>query len=65
MSNAVPMRRDTLTPEQVADGLQLHVVSVRRMIREGRIKAVRIGTHIRVARCVYENIVANGVPTIR
>lgn len=37
-----------LTPEQVADRLGLHVRTVRRYIREGRLSAVRVGRRYRV-----------------
>ena len=33
-----------LTPDEVAEKLGLHVVSVRRMIHDGRIPASRMGT---------------------
>jgi excisionase family DNA binding protein len=39
-----------LSVEQVASRLGLHVRTVRRYVREGRLKAVRIGKQYRVAR---------------
>ncbi|MCZ6663753.1 MAG: helix-turn-helix domain-containing protein [Gammaproteobacteria bacterium] len=39
-----------LTPVQVADQLGLHVRTVRRYIREGQLKAVRVGKRYRVHR---------------
>ncbi|MFI8184561.1 helix-turn-helix domain-containing protein [Actinacidiphila glaucinigra] len=44
------MERDWLSVEQVADRLGLHVRTVRGYIRDGRLKAVRIGKQYRVAR---------------
>jgi excisionase family DNA binding protein len=38
-----------LSPDQVASQLGVHVKTVRRYVREGRLKAVRIGKHYRVA----------------
>ena len=37
------------SPEQVADRLGLHVRTVRHYVREGRLKAVRIGKQYRIA----------------
>ncbi|MEQ8859220.1 MAG: helix-turn-helix domain-containing protein [Pseudomonadales bacterium] len=42
------------TPEQVADRLGLHVRTVRRYIREGRLSAVRLGRRYRVTRAALE-----------
>ncbi|MFE0627708.1 helix-turn-helix domain-containing protein [Streptomyces sp. NPDC058864] len=44
------MERDWMSVEQVADRLGLHVRTVRGYIRDGRLKAVRIGKQYRVAR---------------
>ena len=43
------------TPEQVADQLGLHVRTVRRYIREGRLEAVRGGKRYRVTREALES----------
>jgi excisionase family DNA binding protein len=42
------------TPEQVADQLGLHVRTVRRYIREGRLEAVQVGKRYRVPREALE-----------
>ncbi len=42
------------TPEQVADQLGLHVRTVRRYIREGRLDAVQVGRRYRVTREALE-----------
>jgi excisionase family DNA binding protein len=44
------MEREWLSVEQVAERLGLHVRTVRGYIRDGRLKAVRIGKQYRVAR---------------
>jgi excisionase family DNA binding protein len=44
------MEKDWLSVEQVAERLGLHVRTVRGYIRDGRLKAVRIGKQYRVAR---------------
>jgi excisionase family DNA binding protein len=41
---------DLYSVEQVADRLGLHVKTVRNYVREGRLKAVRIGKQYRIAR---------------
>ena len=43
------MRQDLYSAEQVADRLGLHVRTVRNYVREGRLKAVRIGKQYRIA----------------
>lgn len=42
------------TPEQVADQLGLHVKTVRRYIRDGQLRAVRIGKRSRVTKEALE-----------
>jgi excisionase family DNA binding protein len=42
--------RDVLTPEQVADYLQLRTETVYRYIRDGKLPAVRLGRSYRVLR---------------
>ena len=44
-----------LTPEQVAEKLGLHVRTVRRYIREGRLDAVQVGKRYRVTREALES----------
>ena len=44
------MSPDLYSVEQVADLLNLHVRTVRNYVREGRLKAVRIGKQYRIAR---------------
>jgi excisionase family DNA binding protein len=44
------MELDFYSPEQVADRLGLHVRTVRNYVRDGRLKAVRIGKQYRIAR---------------
>jgi len=43
------MHARLLTADEVADRLNLHVRTVRRFIREGRLKATRIGKEYRIA----------------
>jgi excisionase family DNA binding protein len=43
------MSQDLYSVEQVADLLNLHVKTVRSYVREGRLKAVRIGKQYRIA----------------
>ncbi|MFC0430414.1 helix-turn-helix domain-containing protein [Kutzneria buriramensis] len=44
------MSQEMYSVEQVADQLGLHVRTVRNYVREGRLKAVRIGKQYRIAR---------------
>ena len=44
------MPQDLYSVEQVADLLNLHVRTVRNYVREGRLKAVKIGKQYRIAR---------------
>lgn len=44
------MAQELYSVEQVADRLGLHVKTVRSYVREGRLKAVRIGKQYRIAR---------------
>jgi excisionase family DNA binding protein len=44
------MSKELYSVEQVADRLGLHVKTVRNYVREGRLKAVRIGKQYRIAR---------------
>ena len=44
------LERDVLTPEQVADYLQIRRDTVYRYIREGKLPAVRLGRSYRVTR---------------
>jgi excisionase family DNA binding protein len=43
------MNQDLYSVEQVADLLDLHVKTVRNYVREGRLKAVRIGKQYRIS----------------
>jgi excisionase family DNA binding protein len=43
------MNQDLYSVEQVADKLGLHVKTVRNYVREGRLKAVRIGKQYRIS----------------
>ena len=44
------MYQELYSVEQVAERLGLHVKTVRNYVREGRLKAVRIGKQYRIAR---------------
>ncbi|MCP3135929.1 helix-turn-helix domain-containing protein [Pyxidicoccus xibeiensis] len=48
------MSQDFYTAEQVADLLDLHVRTVRAYVRDGRLKATRIGKQYRIAREAIE-----------
>src|SRR5215468_227850 len=48
------MTHDLLSVDQVADLLGLHVRTVRNYVRDGRLKATRIGKQYRIARAEVE-----------
>ena len=48
--------------EQVAERLGLHVRTVRNYVRDGRLKAVRIGKQYRIARADLEALTGGPVP---
>jgi excisionase family DNA binding protein len=52
--------QDLFTPEQVATKLGLHVKTVRRYIRDGELKAVKVGKRYRVTATALEEF--SGVP---
>ncbi len=54
------MEQELYSIEQVAERLGLHVRTVRHYVREGRLKAVRIGKQYRVAREALEAL--TGLP---
>ncbi|KAA2253861.1 helix-turn-helix domain-containing protein [Solihabitans fulvus] len=48
------MQQELFTADEVADRLGLHVRTVRGYVRDGRLKAVRIGKQYRIARADLE-----------
>lgn len=54
---------ELLSVEQVAQRLGLHVRTVRNYVRDGRLKAVRIGKQYRIARSDLEVLTGGAVPT--
>src|SRR5271166_1662344 len=56
------MEKDLYSVEQVADRLGLHVKTVRNYVREGRLKAVRIGKQYRIAREDLEAMTGRSEP---
>ncbi|SDY67359.1 DNA binding domain-containing protein, excisionase family [Amycolatopsis xylanica] len=56
------MDQELYSVEQVADRLGLHVRTVRNYVRDGRLKAVRIGKQYRIAREDLEALTGGVVP---
>lgn len=56
------MPDDLYSVEQVAQRLGLHVRTVRNYVRDGRLKAVRIGKQYRIARSDLEVLTAGAIP---
>jgi excisionase family DNA binding protein len=57
------MESDWHSPEQVAELLDLHVRTVRGYIRDGRLRAVRIGKQYRIARADLDAFTGRPEPT--
>src|SRR5271170_3786029 len=56
------MPKELYSVEQVAERLGLHVKTVRGYVREGRLKAVRIGKQYRIAREDLEALTGRAEP---
>src|SRR5690242_9933243 len=56
------MRSELYSVEQVAARLGLHVRTVRGYVRDGKLKAVRIGRQYRIARADLEALTGQPVP---
>ncbi len=56
------MTQELFSVEQVAERLGLHVRTVRNYVRDGRLKAVRIGKQYRIARADLEALTGGPVP---
>jgi excisionase family DNA binding protein len=56
--------KDFYTPDEVAAMLDLHVKTVRRFIREGKIPAVRVGKQYRIAANELEQLVGTESPAV-
>jgi excisionase family DNA binding protein len=59
------MSSEFYSVEQVAEKLGLHVRTVRNYVRDGRLKAVRIGKQYRVAREDLDALVGHEPPSVR
>lgn len=59
---ATPSLQEVLSPEDVAERLGLHVRTVRRYIRDGRLRATRIGKQYRIAAADFEALVGSERP---
>jgi excisionase family DNA binding protein len=43
------IKQNLLTPEQVAEILQIHILTVYHYIRQGKLRAIRLGRSYRIA----------------
>jgi excisionase family DNA binding protein len=55
-------QKDFYSPDDVAERLGLHVRTIRRFIREGKLHAVRIGKQYRIASQDFSAFVGSGDP---
>ena len=58
------MSKDAYSVEQVAALLGLHVKTVRNYVRDGRLKAVRIGKQYRIARADLEALTGQSIAAL-
>ena len=56
------MSQDLLSIFEIAERLNLHVKTVRNYVREGRLKAIRIGKQYRISRADLEAFTGHPVP---
>ncbi len=54
----MPELRDVMTPKQVAEYLQLHVMTIYRYIHSGKLPAAKIGAQYRIKRQYVEGLLA-------
>lgn len=52
-----------LTPEQSAEYLQMHVDSVRRLLRTGKLPGVKVGGSWRVLKTELDKMLSGGSPS--
>src|ERR1700712_4967897 len=57
----VDMPKELFTADEVAERLGLHVRTVRNYVRDGRLKAVRIGKQYRISRANLEQLTGSGI----
>lgn len=55
MGNMDSKIREFLTPQQIADELQLNVLTVYMYIRHGELSAIRLGRNYRISRDDFRN----------
>ena len=53
------MANDILTIEEVADILRVSTVTVRKLIREGKLKSFRVGLQIRIKRVDLDRYISS------
>ena len=58
------MTDEWFSVDQVAQRLGLHVRTVRNYVRDGRLKAVRIGKQYRIARSDLEELTGRALPVL-
>ena len=54
----MPELRDIMTPKQVAEYLQFHVMTIYRYINQGKIPALKIGARYRIKREAVEQFLS-------
>lgn len=56
------MAEEALTPEQAAEALQVATETIRRLIRAGKLPAVKIGRQWRIARSAIDAVLRGEAP---
>lgn len=50
-------KHDFYTAEQVAEKLQIHVNTVKNLIRDRKLKAIKVGVQFRISKEAYEEFI--------
>ena len=64
LNTTVPELPALLNTAQFADLIGYHRESVRRLVRDGLVEALRFGRSYRIPRTVAERILEEGLPTV-
>jgi excisionase family DNA binding protein len=59
-TKSCPQSSEHMLTSEFAEALRIHVESVRRFIRQGRLNAIKIGRHWRILRSELERIQREG-----
>ena len=58
MNWRIPLNKDWLTAEEIAEDLRIHVTTIREWIRKKKLRAAKFGRDYRIKRQDYEEFIA-------